>query len=701
MSLSLTAPPVQATPLPEQLIMLRRHLRLIIATSCALPLIAALVLALTPASYTATGVLIYNAPAPAPGIAASAQDADALIASQSAVITSLPALRSLASQLNLATRPEFNPPPAWYWPTTTPQDPDHIALAAAKALTVTIPPNSRLLNISFTSTDPALSAAAANLAIQLYLTTTRDNAFKNLQDSQTWLQSREADVQSDLAVTETKLAAARATAGVVTGMQGTLSAETASRIAAALVDSQSTLAMAQARLKSAASGNQAAANAAIGPNLLLLRKEQADFSAQVQALSRQYGPGYPDLAAAQASLTAITAEINAETAREIDAARADVAADQAQVASLTASLATARNQSHTEDSQSAPIQALTSQADSDRAMLNALAVQADQMAQQAVQNRALVSIISAATPPSQHRPTHAALILAAAAFLGACLGILLAGLAEALDTSFRSGHAAQTETGLPCLAIIPTTPKPQDAALDAPFSLYGEQLRAIRTALTLHSARLLAITAARPGEGKTTLTVALGRSLAAAGLNVLVIDADIRQPSFELAFSARNAVGLTDHLAGLATLATITQKDYRGTLNFITAGTQTADALTLFLSPKFPALLAQLRKTYDYILIDVPPAFALSETRILARNADATLFCIRWGHTPRRVVQAALAMLTQANVQLAGIILTRVDAKTHRRSGFADAEMYQPAYGGYFRPRDITAPSQQRMKPLS
>jgi Mrp family chromosome partitioning ATPase len=85
------------------------------------------------------------------------------------------------------------------------------------------------------------------------------------------------------------------------------------------------------------------------------------------------------------------------------------------------------------------------------------------------------------------------------------------------------------------------------------------------------------------------------------------------------------------------------------------------------------------------ILLDVPPAFALAEGRVLARIADSALLCIRWGRTPRRVVRAAITLLGEAGVTLAGAALTRVNAKAHGRSGFPDAEIYQPRYGGYFR----------------
>jgi capsular exopolysaccharide synthesis family protein len=662
--------------------MLRRHQRLIAAICLVVTGLAGAVSAISPPSYTATSILLYSPVTSANTPPVSVEDEQAELQSQTAIIASLPALRQIAASVNPATSFGF----PWRWPFARPASQEDRINAARRALDVFIPPNARLLEVSFTGADPAASAAAVNLAVSLYLNHQRDQSFAELQAQQNWLQAHQAALQTDLDASVASLAAARGQAGQVAGMQGDLSAETASRITASLVDAQAALAMATARLHAATANNDAAASAEVAPNLLPLRKEQADLTAQVKSLAGRYGPDYPDLAAARMSLAAINAEIGAEAGREIAAARAEVAADQAAVDTLTASLNAARQRSQTQEAQSAPQQVLTEHAETDRAMLQAIAMQSGQLAQAAALARPPASIISAATPPLEPDRAHRGLTIAAAACLGLCIGVLIAGAADALDTSFRTGGDITAATGLSCLALLPEVPHPREVALDQPFSLLAEQLRALRTALALHrEASIITITAARPGEGKTTLTAAFGRALAATGINVLVVDADIRQPSFDIAFCTRHTIGLTDYLAGLAPLEDILQTDFRGPLNIMTAGTQTADALSLFLSPRFGALIQALRGRFDIVLIDAPPAFALAETQLLAREADAILFCVRWGSTPRAVVSAAIGILAQVNVKFAGAVLTRVDPARHRRSGFADAEMYQPRFAGYFR----------------
>ena len=159
-----------------------------------------------------------------------------------------------------------------------------------RALHVAVVPGSDVLTVSFTAEDPALAAAAANLAMRLYLDHERQESYARFSDAQSWLQEHAAQVQAGLDETETELAKARAAAGVVQGAQASLTTETASRLAASLVQAQAGLAMNQARLKAAARDA-----AAIAPSLELLRKEQADLAAQVGALQDVYGADYPDL----------------------------------------------------------------------------------------------------------------------------------------------------------------------------------------------------------------------------------------------------------------------------------------------------------------------------------------------------------------------------------------------------------------------
>ncbi|WP_325399922.1 polysaccharide biosynthesis tyrosine autokinase [Acidocella sp.] len=691
MSLALPDLTLPAHPsLAEQLLCLRRRWRIVLGCTLVVFGITSFVLAHLPLTYTATGMLLYapeQASVPDRESPPALTDQDAVTASQTEMIASLPVARALVTQLDLAAQPGFSrvlrPAP---WPLSLFEAPaghgaDALAAAARRALHVAVEPGSDVLAVSFTAENPALAAAAANLAMRLYLDHERQDSYARFSDAQSWLQEHAAAVQAGLDETETQLAKARAAAGVVQGAQASLTTETASQLTASLVQAQASLALNQAQLVAAARDT-----AAIAPNLELLRKEQADLAAQVGALQDVYGADYPDLRTTKARFAAITAQIDAATARAQDAARADVAADRADIATLQKALTTTRSQSQTEDADSGPVRALEQRAEAGQAMLRSIALQSDLLAQDVSLTRPDARILSTAAVPTTPSAPNRFIILAASLALGLCGGLLLAGLADALDTSFRSGIDVREQLGLSCLALVPEIPQPQQAGLEAPFSLFAEQLRALRAGLHLGTVpRLVAVIAARPAEGKTTLTIAFARALASSGLRVLAIDGDIRQPGFNPVFNVGGAPGFTDHLAGLAALDDVLLPDPLSPLTVLPAGTQAKAALSLFLSPALDSFMAQLRESWDVVLLDVPPVFALAEGRVLARMADCALLCIRWGDTPRHVVQAAMTLLREAGVTLAGAVLTRVKVREHSRSGFADAEIYQPRYGGYFR----------------
>ena len=97
------------------------------------------------------------------------------------------------------------------------------------------------------------------------------------------------------------------------------------------------------------------------------------------------------------------------------------------------------------------------------------------------------------------------------------------------------------------------------------------------------------------------------------------------------------------------------------------------------MSATMARLLQTLRQDYDLVLLDTPPAEAITDARIVAGLADATLFCVRWRATSRQAALHALELLEEAHANVVGAALTQVDVNVHVRSGYADAEVYHPS----------------------
>jgi Mrp family chromosome partitioning ATPase len=138
-------------------------------------------------------------------------------------------------------------------------------------------------------------------------------------------------------------------------------------------------------------------------------------------------------------------------------------------------------------------------------------------------------------------------------------------------------------------------------------------------------------------------------------------------------------------LRGEAAWRDVLQSDPVSGMKFIVAGNPSDDTLGLFLSDGMRRFLAEVRDDYDLILLDAPPVEAMTEARVAAALADATLLCVRWRSTQIKTLVHALELLNDVHAKTMGIVLTRIDPRVHLRSGYADAGVYHRRYRAYHR----------------
>jgi capsular exopolysaccharide synthesis family protein len=287
--------------------------------------------------------------------------------------------------------------------------------------------------------------------------------------------------------------------------------------------------------------------------------------------------------------------------------------------------------------------------------------------------------------------------MAASVAIAVFLGLVHAYLLHLVDTTMQSGDDLRGISNLPNFALLPEVKRRalghltiEDYVARRPLTAFAEQVRALRAGLWFGAdrPRVIAVTAARPSEGKTVTTLALARSAALGGEKVLAIECDMRQPRFAARLHAHQAAGLSEVLRGEMALDDAIQADPVTGMAFIHAGqprrAEGGDALSLFMSEDMARVLQIVRARYDLVLLDAPPVQAMTEARVIAAIADATVLCVRWRSTPRSVLRHALDLLEDANANVVGTVLTRIDPRAHVRSGFADAEVYHRRYRQYY-----------------
>jgi len=255
------------------------------------------------------------------------------------------------------------------------------------------------------------------------------------------------------------------------------------------------------------------------------------------------------------------------------------------------------------------------------------------------------------------------LTLLVAFLLGLALGLGAALLRESLTTKVESADDLAEVTGLPVFAEIPAEPAilklhtAEDLATDSRLRVVAEALRDLRTNLlfTDESIRSIVITSPDGSHGKTTVAFGLAATLARAGTKTLLVDADLRRGRVADLLVIQRSPGLMDVLLDEVPFEEAVRHGEDG-LDVLVAGRRSADPVEL-LTNAFPGLLARLEREYQAVVIDCTPVMPISDARIVARHADATLLVARAHGARRRHVRAAIERLDLISVKPTAAVL--------------------------------------------
>ena len=281
----------------------------------------------------------------------------------------------------------------------------------------------------------------------------------------------------------------------------------------------------------------------------------------------------------------------------------------------------------------------------------------------------------------------------AGGFVGFTLGSLLSLLVELRDKGFRTSAEVQEHVGLPTVSATPRVPgrqrkSPADMILEDDRSAFAEAFRvswaniqlavADPTSASLISGTrpgtVLGITSAASGEGKSLHALALARTAALAGENVVLVDADLRRSGASRLLDQDFCFTLNDFLEGRCTADDVIAIEERSRVHFVPSIPGNV-AWTSQDLRRFFNFVDYLKNRFAIVIIDLPPILGLAETIRLSMAADNIALVIRWGRTERQLVQFALDALRSANASRIAVILNDIDLKSQRRRGYRDRSL--------------------------
>lgn len=275
-----------------------------------------------------------------------------------------------------------------------------------------------------------------------------------------------------------------------------------------------------------------------------------------------------------------------------------------------------------------------------------------------------------------------------AAMVGLFIGVALAFLFEFLDDTLKRPEELERKLGVAVLGVIPKLDGTTvDEALEDTRSAFSEAYRSVRTSLQFSSEegvpRCLLVTSSSSGEGKSTTALTLARNLAQLGKRVLLIDADLRNPSLHRALGSENSIGLSNYLAGGIKPAAAIRPTKQLRLTFIPAGPLPPNPAELLSGPKLVSLLSLASEKFDQVIIDGPPVMGLADSPILSNLASGTVLVVESGVTRVAMAKATVKRLATARSHLLGAVLTKFDAKVAGYGYGGDYSSYHYySYGG-------------------
>lgn len=300
-------------------------------------------------------------------------------------------------------------------------------------------------------------------------------------------------------------------------------------------------------------------------------------------------------------------------------------------------------------------------------------------------------VIDPAEPSTAPISPRTAMIMLLALIIGFALPVVVIFIAEALRTKIYSVEEVEDMLpgDMPIVGAIPSKPsKNSSDIMVTPNSrdAIAEAFRMVRTNVDFmlpDGGQVIMVTSTMPSEGKTTCALNIALSFAITGKKVIVVDMDMRKGSLEKRIgTSANGKGLVNYLVSKEKdIAKLIVKDCVHGVDALLVGTIPPNPAELLMRTELDDVLAELKKHYDYIIVDTAPIALVTDTMIANRLADLTLYCMRMGHTDKNVFETLKAITARKSLKNMGVLLSNVGVGTLYYGGDKNSKGYGYGYG--------------------
>jgi capsular exopolysaccharide synthesis family protein len=592
-------------------------------------------------------------------------------------------------------------------------------------LSVQIIRNSRLIQVSYTDSDPRLATEIVNALVRTFTEENFKTKYEAVTQTSDWLSTELADLQMKVQTSEEKLVRYQKDhsilgvdekQNIVTSKLDELNKE--------LTAAQTDRIQKESNYKLAVEGDPAAvaksSREGVSSMLEKLREKESDLNTQLAQLTTQFGSGYPKVAELSNQLKLVREELAAEEVRVQQQVRDEYLAALQRENLLTTAFNQQKQEANQLNESAIEYSVLKRDADANRQLYQDLLQRLKEAGVSAGLRSSNIRVVDVARTPTSPIKPNVPRNIEFGIILGLACGIGLSFVLESLDTSIRTIEEIKSISTLPALGTIPLqfantallrkrlkpisvpddeSDLPALVTYARPRSEAAEAYRSLRTSILLSSfgapPKVILVTSALPQEGKTTISANSALVLAQRGGRVLLIDADLRRPGINKLFGFHARGGLSTLLSGVDKVEDVMVPSAEvPNLWIIPAGPVPPQPAELLGSTVMKEHLARWRNDFDHIIIDSPPCLTVTDSVVLSPEVDRLILVVRAKKTTKLALRQACELLLQVNARVMGIVLNALtwdSAESYYYYGGRYSDRYYHEGSGGDKPADAVS----------
>jgi succinoglycan biosynthesis transport protein ExoP len=563
----------------------------------------------------------------------------------------------------------------------------------SSGIAVTPVKNSKIVNISYMSTNPEFATLVANSVAKAYIEEILEMRMADARNAIEWMTKKAEEEKTKLEKSEMALQEYMRANDIVT-LQNKI-AITPEK----LTEFNSQLIRAETKRKELESLynkikeisiKDAETIPAIASETTLqsLRGQILKSEQNIEELSKKYGKKHPAMIRAEEELNILNEKREQQVRRVIDSIKNEYELARSNEANLQRMLSSTKAEAQNLNEKFIQYGALTREVETSRQLYDALIKRIKEQGATEEIKTVNVWIVEKAERPAHPVKPKKSLNILLGIIVGLFGGVGLAFFFEYLDNTIKSPDDVETKLGIPVLGMVPFLDSKEknieDVLLKEPQSAFAENYKGIRTPILLSSAgrppQNILITSMGPEEGKTVTSINLAIAIAQSEYPVLLIDSDLRKPRIHKIFGLDNSNGLSTYLAGVSPDINIVAGPVPN-LSIIPSGPLPPNPSELLGSNRTNELIRVLNEKFDIIIWDSPPLMTVTDSLVLSKTLDVTIIVVRAGKTTYDIVRRGLKSLGDIKSHVLGVVINALDVK---KSGY----YYYKYYDYYYSSRE-------------